>query len=202
MWTDLNVRLKYFLEMAFSKPTEIIFNLTSVYFRYLYTNPIKTKAIASCIINALGNLIQQKLSGNKFVDEDKLIAFGLFGLLLGGTVPHFFYSYTSFLVKNPLTLLLMERLIYTPCFQALTLYALARLEGKSHKDSKQQLNKLYWPVLLANLKYVTLLQYINVKYVPIMLRTLILDLISFIWSIYLTNKCEKVAAAGDKKSKK
>ncbi|KAI4491835.1 PREDICTED: peroxisomal membrane protein 2 [Polistes canadensis] len=189
--------------MAFSKPTEIIFNLTSVYFRYLYTNPIKTKAIASCIINALGNLIQQKLSGNKFIDEDKLIAFGLFGLLLGGTVPHFFYSYTSFLVKNPLTLLLIERLIYTPCFQALTLYALARLEGKSHKASKKQLNKLYWPVLLANLKYLTLLQYVNIKYVPLLLRTLIIDLINFMWSIYLSNKFEKAAAAAvDKNSKK
>ncbi|KAI4501836.1 hypothetical protein M0802_003171 [Mischocyttarus mexicanus] len=185
--------------MALSKPTEIIFNLTSVYFRYLYTNPIKTKAIASCIINTLGNLIQQKLSGNKFIDEDKLIAFGLFGLLLGGTVPHFFYSYTNFLIKYPFTFLLIERFIYTPCFQALTLYALARLEGKSHKASKEQLNKLYWPVLLTNLKYLTLLQYINVKYVPLVLRTLIIDIISFIWSIYLTKKCEKVT---DKKSNK
>ncbi|XP_047343236.1 peroxisomal membrane protein 2 [Vespa velutina] len=187
--------------MAFSKPKEMILNFASVYFQYLYSNPVKTKAIASCIINVLGNLVHQKLTGGKSIDEDRLIAFGLFGLLLGGSVPHYFYLYTHSLRKYPLTLLLIERLVYTPCFQALTLYILARLEGKSHKASKEQLQKLYWPVLLTNLKYLTIFQFINVKYVPSVLRTLILDIISFIWSIYLTNECKK-STVTDKKSKK
>lgn len=178
--------------MALSKPKDIIYNFASVYFQYLYNDPVKTKSITSCSINALGNFLCQKINGAKYINEDKLIAFGLFGLFVGGPIPHYFHLYIRFLVKHPLAILLIERLMFTPCFQALSLYILARFEGKSHKASKEQLKKLYWSVFVTNLKYLTLFQYINLKYVPAMLRTLVLDLISFIWSIYLTNKCDKV----------
>ncbi|KAK2588870.1 hypothetical protein KPH14_001735 [Odynerus spinipes] len=181
--------------MALSKPTDIIFNFTSMYFQYLYSDPVKTKAITSCILNGLGNYVYQKARGIKYINEDRLIAFGLFGLFFGGPVPHYFHLYIRSLVKHPLAVLLTERLIFTPCFQALALYMLARFEGKSDKASKEQLKKLYWPVLIANLKYLTLLHYINVKYVPAMLRTLLLDMINFLWSIYLTNQYDKVTTS-------
>lgn len=134
-------------------------------------------------------------------------------LLIGGPVPHYFYSYIHLLTKNPLGILLIERLIYMPCYQVLALYIIAILEvwnyffsfccklyskfyfdsyriaiytkliylltmknryilveiylqGKSHSTACGQVQKLYQPLLIANLKYLTLLQYINIKYVP------------------------------------
>lgn len=177
--------------MALSKPTNLLLHLTSAYFQRLYTSPVKTKAITSCVIATLGSFISQKISGAKRINEDTLLAFALFGLFFGGPLPHYFYSSIQPFVKNPLIFLLVERLLYTPCYQALALYMLSLFEGNSHKESSKQMKKLYWPILIANLKYLTLLQYINLKYVPPVLRVLMVNLIGFFWAIYLAQQRSK-----------
>ncbi|KAH0954700.1 hypothetical protein HN011_006847 [Eciton burchellii] len=174
--------------MSLSKPSNIIYGLIGAYLQRLYSSPLKTKAITSCVIAILGNIVSQKLSGAKKLNEDSILAFALFGLFFGGPIPHYFYTYIHLLVRNPLGILLIERLIYTPCFQALTLYILAIFEGKPHRVAYAQMQKLYLPMLIANLKYLTLLQYINIKYIPPMLRVLIANLIGFVWVIYLATK--------------
>ncbi|XP_033224964.1 peroxisomal membrane protein 2 [Belonocnema kinseyi] len=179
--------------MALSKPRDIIFELVGAYFNRLYTSPVRTKAVTSCVFATLGNLISQKLSGAKYLNQDSLVAFALFGLLIGGPVPHYFYMYAQRYLKHPMGLLLVERLLYTPGFLALALYMLARFEGKSHEASRDQLKKLYWPTLTANLKYLTLLQYINIRFVPPVLRVLFVNMVGLFWSVYLANQRAKLA---------
>ncbi|KAF7989007.1 hypothetical protein HCN44_007317 [Aphidius gifuensis] len=177
--------------MSLSKPSELIYEIIGSYFSRLYTDPIKTKAITSCVLATSGNYVAQKIMGAKKLNDDTLLAFGLFGLFFGGPVPHYFYKYIPQIVKNPLGILLIERLIYTPLFQSLSLYMLSILEGKTHDDSYSNLKKMYLPILMANWKYLTLLQFINIKYVPPMLRVLVVNLIGFLWTIYLANAREK-----------
>ncbi|CAL1688762.1 unnamed protein product [Lasius platythorax] len=179
--------------MSLSKPTNIVYGLIGAYLQRLYTSPLKTKAITSCIIAALGNVVSQKLSGARQLNEDSVLAFALFGLFFGGPVPHYFHTYVPLLVRHPLGILLIERLIYMPCFQALALYMLAIFEGKPHRVASSQMQKLYLPTLMANLKYLTLFQYINIKYVPPMLRVLMVNLVGFAWVIYLANKRAKAS---------
>lgn len=179
--------------MSLSKPTSVFYNLIGAYLQRLYTNPLKTKALTSCIIAALGNVASQKISGVKRLNEDSVLAFALFGLLFGGPVPHYFYTYIRLFVKNPLGILLIERLVYTPCFQALALYLLNIFEGKPHRVACAQMQRLYLPALMANLKYLTLFHYINIKYVPPMLRVLVANLIGFAWVIYIANKRSKAS---------
>ncbi|XP_011175425.1 peroxisomal membrane protein 2 [Solenopsis invicta] len=179
--------------MSLSKPTDIMYNLMGAYLQRLYTSPLRTKAVTSCIIAALGNVASQKLSGAKQLNEDSVLAYALFGLLFGGPVPHYFYTYVRLFVKHPLRILLIERLIYTPCFQALALYFLAIFEGKSHPVACAHLQRLYFPTLIANLKYLTLFHFINIKYVPPMLRVLMANLIGFVWIIYIANKRAKTS---------
>lgn len=186
--------------MALSKPTNLLFHLTSAYFERLYTSPLKTKAITSCVIATLGNLVSQKISGAKRINEDSLLAFALFGLLIGGPVPHYFYKFMRPFAKRPLLLLLIERCIYMPSFQALVLYSLALFEGKTHNDACKQMSKEYWPVVSANLKYLTLLHYLNMKFVPPMLRVLVVNLIGFFWTIYIAQqRVKSVKSTGSKK---
>ncbi|XP_066599902.1 PXMP2/4 family protein 3 [Prorops nasuta] len=188
--------------MALSKPSQMFYNLAAAYFDQLYTHPLRTKALTSCVIAALGNYVSQHIVGVKKISEDSILAFGLFGLLFGGPLPHYFYQYVFKLVKNPYGVLLIERLIYTPCFQALSLYLLSRFEGKTHAAASEQLKKLYLPVLAANLEIITLLQYINIKFVPPMLRVLVSNLIGFFWVIYLAKKRARAATAKDCPEKK
>ncbi|XP_046750993.1 PXMP2/4 family protein 3 [Diprion similis] len=180
--------------MAVSKAVDIVYDLVGAYFYSLHSTPLKTKALTSCCIATLGNYVSQKLSGGKHLNQDSLIAFALFGFIFGGPAPHFFYQHVHKLTKHSLGILLIERLLYTPCFQVLSLYMLARFEGKTHETSYSQLAKLYLPVLTANLKYLTLFQFINITFVPPMLRVLVVNLIGFFWSIYLANKRAKQAA--------
>ncbi|XP_076160582.1 peroxisomal membrane protein 2 [Ptiloglossa arizonensis] len=177
--------------MALSKPSNLFLQLISTYFEHLYISPVKTKAITSCIIASLGNLLSQKISGAQRINSDSLLAYALFGFFFGGSVPHYFYMYIHPFVKGPIQFLMVERFLYTPCVQALTLYMLTIFEGNTHNDACKKTKNLYWPILIANLKYLTLLQYINLKYVPPVFRVLVVNLINFFWFVYLSQQRSK-----------
>lgn len=91
-------------------------------------------------------------------------------------MPHFFYGFLERAINEDATFavlkkLIVERLIYLPLYHALTLYMLARLEGKSHDAAVKSMKALYRPILLDNWKYLTLIQYLNLQYVPPMVGT-------------------------------
>ncbi|RZF35493.1 hypothetical protein LSTR_LSTR010184 [Laodelphax striatellus] len=179
--------------MSMSKPANILFDLVGSYFAALYTNPIRTKAFTSCTITLLGNYVSQKIQKSRSFDQDVFIAFGLYGLIFGGTIPHFFFNFLEKSVPGDsrigaLKQFLIERLIYAPLYQAFSLYALARFEGKTHEDAVSNMSKLYLPVLKANWYYLSLFQYINFRMVPPMLKVLYVNLIGFFWSIFLSYK--------------
>lgn len=93
-------------------------------------------------------------------------------MLFGGTIPHYFYAlvermFPEEVVAFPLAKkLIFERCIFAPLMQAFSLYTLARFEGKNHNAAMKQLFALYWPVLQANWKWLTLFQVINLALVP------------------------------------
>ncbi|KAL1494752.1 hypothetical protein ABEB36_010300 [Hypothenemus hampei] len=176
--------------MSLSKP---IINGLTFYFSQLFEHPIRTKAISCCLVSLAGNYAAQKISGAKIIDLHTVAAYGAFGLLFGGSIPHYFYSFLDWAVPDEASFaiakrLLLERLVYSPLYQAFALYTLARFEGKDHETAIQQLKGLYWTVLTSSWKYLTILQLINVSVVPPMLRVLVINLIGFFWTIYFANK--------------
>lgn len=176
--------------MSLSKP---IYNVLGFYFQQLHTNPVRTKSITSCVIATLGNLTSQYLAGVKVINQDSLIAYGVFGLLFGGSVPHYFYSALDRYISDdvalaPLKQLILERLVFMPLFQILALYVLPRLEGKSQQQSAKQLSQLYWPVVISNWKWISLLQFINFTFVHPVLRVFVTNLIGFVWVVYVARK--------------
>jgi len=86
--------------MALSKPAEFLQGLVLTYLERLNSRPIRTKSITryyfllqnvgnifiifkndffSCIIASLGNITLQNIAGAKMIDQDSVVAFGLFG---------------------------------------------------------------------------------------------------------------------------
>ncbi|XP_026329636.1 PXMP2/4 family protein 3 isoform X2 [Hyposmocoma kahamanoa] len=147
----------------------------------------------SCVIGATASVASQVVAGES-LRLDPVLAFGLYGLLFGGTLPHYFYElleriFSEDVVAYPLAKkLLFERLIYAPLIQAFSLYTLARFEGKNHKAALKQLYALYMPVLEANWKWLTLFQVVNLAFVPPMLRVLFMNLVGFGWAMFLATK--------------
>ncbi|XP_060524563.1 peroxisomal membrane protein 2 [Cylas formicarius] len=173
-----------------SKP---IISALSFYFSELYEHPLRTKAVSCCLVALAGNYASQKIVGSKLIDLNSLLAYGAFGLVFGGTIPHYFYQFLEYAVPDEASFaiikrLFLERLVYSPLYQAFSLYTLARLEGNDHKTAVKQLRGLYWTILTTSWKYLTVLQLLNVSLVPPMLRVLVVNLIGFFWTIYLANK--------------
>ncbi|KAJ9595985.1 hypothetical protein L9F63_012806, partial [Diploptera punctata] len=146
-----------------------------------------------CVIATLGNLTSQYLAGVKVINQDSLIAYGLFGLLFGGSLPHYFYRVLDQYIPDDIAFasfkhLALERLVFMPLFQVLALYMLSRLEGKSQQQAIKHLSTMYWPIVKANWKWLSLLQYINFTFIPPMLRVLVSNLIGFFWVVYMAKK--------------
>uniref|UniRef100_A0A1B6LWH3 Peroxisomal membrane protein 2 n=1 Tax=Graphocephala atropunctata TaxID=36148 RepID=A0A1B6LWH3_9HEMI len=182
--------------MSLSKPSKLIFTLVGAYYDGLYNSPIKTKSLTSCTVATLANLTSQYIAGVKTIDQDSLVAFGLFGLVFGGSIPHYFYQLLDHVVpysasRHLLKRLLIERLIFTPLYQMFALYMLTRLEGKNHNQAMSQLIAIYWPLLKANWMWVTILQAINLRFVPPVLRVLFNNLIGYVWTVFLSHKKRK-----------
>ncbi|GLV41902.1 uncharacterized protein CBL_00364 [Carabus blaptoides fortunei] len=175
--------------MSLSKP---IMSLVGKYLEQLYIHPIRTRAISSASIAICGNVVSQYLSGCRVLNQDSIIAFGLFGLLFGGTIPHLFYTTLERVISDEVghsiaKRLLIERLIYSPMYQAFAIYMIARLEGKTHGIAIKQLERTYWPILQVNWKWMSIIQCINLSFVPPILRVLFMNLVGFFWSIYLAH---------------
>lgn len=92
-------------------------------------------------------------------------------MLFGGSVPHLFYTALERLISDEVghsitKKLLVERLVFAPIYQAFVIYMLARFEGKSHNATIKQVERTYWPIIQANWKWLTIIQFINLSFVP------------------------------------
>ncbi|XP_055689045.1 peroxisomal membrane protein 2 [Lutzomyia longipalpis] len=181
--------------MSLSKP---IFNLIGTYFEQLFNHPIRTKSLTSCVIATTGNIVSQKISGSNSINPHSVFAYGLFGLIFGGTIPHYFYAFIERIFSDEVKFrkfyqFLLERLTFTPVFQLCSLYFLSRFEGNNHQVAFANLYKLYWPILQANWKYLSLFTFMNITFLPPILRVFTANLIGFFWIIFLANKRRQAA---------
>lgn len=176
--------------MSLSKP---IYNLAGFYFESLYNRPVLTKSCTAAVLGLAANYVSQRLDANTTeIDTNALAAYGLFGFLFGGSVPHYFYGFVERLTREwknrRYWQFVLQRLIFTPAFTALNLYCLALFEYASRKAATKNLMLMYKKVLLANWKYLSLPIFLNFKYVPPMMRVLMTNIIGVFWIIYLANK--------------
>jgi len=82
------------------------------------------------------------LAGAKTLNQQSVFAYGLFGLIFGGSVPHYFYTTVERLFSQDVRfrrffLFLSERLVYAPIYQALSLFFLALFEVRIHNPQSQ-----------------------------------------------------------------
>lgn len=180
--------------MALSRP---VYNFLGFYFEQLFNHPVRTKSITSSIVATSGTIASQVLSGQN-VNPRTVFAYSLFGLIFGGSVPHYFYSFFDSVVPDVqykrLIEFLMERTLFAPVFVGLSLYFLSIFEGKSPEQAQKILKQLYLSVLVTNWRYLSLPVFVNFNFVPPMLRVFVANIIGFFWIIYLADKRRRAAA--------
>ncbi|ESO97734.1 hypothetical protein LOTGIDRAFT_208879 [Lottia gigantea] len=186
--------------MSFSKPeNETCFEkLLREYNDLLQRKPVLTKAVSSSIISAVGNILSQLLaphagSGGKIVWRSTF-AYSCFALMFNGPLLHFFHQYLDNVVPkkkdktSAMKRVIFDRFIFAPPYLFIYLYVIALLEGHGTSGAKQRIKEVYWMLLQLNWKIWTFVQYFNLTYVPAKYRVLFGNLVSLIWTTYISTK--------------
>ncbi|XP_030380329.1 peroxisomal membrane protein PMP22-like [Scaptodrosophila lebanonensis] len=184
----------------------IIQVIFGAYLEQLLKNPLRTKCITSCVLFICANVTSQKISGAKKLNTRSVLAFAIFGLIFGGPTPHFFYQIVEFLFRDAyykrILSFMVERLVYAPIFQTLSLYFLSIFEGNSHTSTIKNMKKLYWTLLKTNWRFMSFFTFLNTAFVPIKLRSVTTSFIAFCWILYMAQRRrrlqEKISAEKSK----
>lgn len=95
--------------------------------------------LSSCLLATSANVTSQRIAGAKKLNQHSVFAYGLFGILFGGTVPHYFYQTVERLFSDlrfkKFFLFLSERLAFAPFYQLLSLYFLSIFEVSWGRDN-------------------------------------------------------------------
>lgn len=92
-------------------------------------------------------------------------------LLYGGTLSHYFFLFVERVLHEDLKFrrffqFALERLFFSPFYQGVSIYSLARFEGRDHDEAVKNLKRLYIPMIVANWKYLSLFTLLNFTVVP------------------------------------
>ncbi|KAL6767939.1 hypothetical protein ACKKBF_B37180 [Auxenochlorella protothecoides x Auxenochlorella symbiontica] len=169
--------------------------LTLAWKRYLYGlhyHPIKTKAVTAGTLAALADLVSQRIAGAGSIKWRRTALLALYGLLYSGPCSHFWQYYLEKLFpdkQDPLRIVkkvVVDQLVYAPFQNVVVLAYLAKVvEGLPLVATIAKL-KVQWPTVQAmGWRFWPLAQYINQKYFPLQLRVMWLNIVAFLWGIFI-----------------
>ncbi|KAM3574443.1 hypothetical protein VYU27_003641 [Nannochloropsis oceanica] len=166
--------------------------LIGAYHNSLVSRPLATKAVTSALISALGDVLASSGRAGRGRNGKRTLGFLLFGGLITGPVCHYWYGFlerhvkTFHGAKNVAIKVLLDKLLFTPPFLALTLFLLRALETGRFGPAWQGMKHIYVPTLKTNLKVWTVAQAINFTYTPPAYRVLFGNVVALWWSFYLS----------------
>ncbi|XP_033627962.1 peroxisomal membrane protein 2-like [Asterias rubens] len=162
------------------------------YLRLLRTYPIATKSITSGTVSSCANILAQKLMGgwDAPIAWRTIGAFAATGVFYTGPVTHHFYRWLERMVPgkdqgSKVMKVIVDRFVVAPPFLLGYFYLITMFEGKGHKASVDIIKHSYWTALKMNWRVWTILQYVNINYVPLQYRVLFASAVAFLWTIYL-----------------
>ncbi|CAH1801819.1 unnamed protein product [Owenia fusiformis] len=164
------------------------------YVRLLRERPVITKAITSGFITGLGQFLSQIITREPqrtgHFNWRALASFTTFGFAFSGPLIHYFYTFLDQWVPPgtkyaTIKKVLIDRFILAPPFLLMFFYVTAILDGQGHTVAAKKIQETFLPALLMNWRVWTVLQYINIKYVPREYRVLFGSAVALCWNIYL-----------------
>ncbi|XP_077996267.1 peroxisomal membrane protein 2-like [Glandiceps talaboti] len=179
------------------KGDQFVGKLIKTYLRHLRERPILTKAITSSVVSAIGDIIAQRIiTGSNSgigINWRSVAANSIFGFVITGPMIHHFYILLDKLIPKTtpyagIKKVLFDRLVLAPPYLLLVFYIVNILDGKSHSEAVKKIKESFMTALIMNVKVWTVLQYININYVPMEYRVLFGNSVALGWNIYLAIK--------------
>ncbi|XP_005112377.1 peroxisomal membrane protein 2 [Aplysia californica] len=172
------------------------------YVRLLQDRPVITKAITNGVVSGFGNLLSQVLapdvSTGGRMNWRSVFAYSSFGFLVNGPLIHHFYVYLEKIMpKNRpnagIKRVLFDRFIFAPPFLLLFLYYVSIVEGAGQEGAVKKIKEQYWMILKLNWTVWSVVQYININFVPLKFRTLFGNLCALVWMVFISVKRRQMA---------
>lgn len=169
----------------------------------LNASPLVTKAVTASILlgaaDASAQALESRTTG-KEIDAIRIARFAVFGLVLQAPWNHFYYQLLDGVIPpteqalsaTNIGKLFIDQFVQAPVFTALIFVFLGALEGQGVAQIKRKLEVDYTSTLQANWKLWVPAAAINIAVVPPVFRVLYINVVFFVWSIYLSG----VANAG------
>lgn len=132
-----------------------------------------------------------------FHKAKQTMAFAVYGLLLSGPAPHYWYAWLDSAVPTPggsatptggviAKKLLLDRLLFAPPFVLATMLSLSMLNGGGLMEAVARARATFGETLVANWKLWTPAQLLNFMLVPPQWRVLFANAVAFVWNIALS----------------
>ncbi|KAK7505993.1 hypothetical protein BaRGS_00002715 [Batillaria attramentaria] len=151
------------------------------YVRLLQQRPVLTKSVTNAVVSGLGTIISQlivadpKAKGR--INWRSVFAYTSFGFVVNGPLIHHLYVFMEKRMPrdqkySTIKRLLFDRLIFAPPYLLIFMYYVAIVEGNTSEAAVQRIKETYWMILKLNWTVWTVIQYVNVNYVPLKFRTI------------------------------
>jgi len=178
-----------------------------IYSKLLMERPLLTKSITSCATNAFSDVLCQKLiitakeeendtsTSPLTIDKERLGQAAVTGLIWSGPITHYWYKILfgklTISINDPIISLIVQILLDSIIFSPITVsgYFTLRsiMEGSGIEGIKDKLSTRLVKTVLGAWKFWPAANIINFGFIPLEFRVLYMNLLSIIWSIYLTN---------------
>jgi hypothetical protein len=157
----------------------------------IHHHPVMTKCLTATVLVGAGDLAAQALQATGTFDVKRYLRFCCLGCFVQAPVTHYYYLLLD--AKLPptpypwtlttLVKLIIDQLIFAPCFTVLTFAFLDTLVGV---NLLQHLREAYLVTLIENWKLWVPATLINIAYCPPEFRVLFSNAVFFVWSIVLS----------------
>ncbi|CAK4082390.1 unnamed protein product [Aphanomyces euteiches] len=173
---------------------DVTMHLAAEYQKELKERPLRTKGLTSASMGICGEILAHVLKKKPIytVSLRRVLAFGVFGGAITGPLMHFWYGVLEQVRTRddksltPMQKLFLDRLVLTPPFVALTIFALGVLNGASVQAARSNVRATYFSTLFMNWRVWTFTQWLSFNFIPPQFRVLWGNAVAVWWNCYLS----------------
>jgi hypothetical protein len=161
--------------------------------------PIPVKSATAAVLSAIADIAAQKLRGENNFRLNSVIFQAIVAGGYRAPILHFWIAGVEKLCGKyaPVWIkVALDQIVFAPALIFGYLAIVARFNGKSWKEFKEDLKKTFRKIMINNYKVWPIVSLFNFKFVPVHLRVLVSNIVGFFWTIYL------ILSTQEKKEKK
>jgi hypothetical protein len=163
-------------------------NFSKRYLVMLAKYPIATKTVTAGIIAGFADFMAQQIQGkvtSARLDFKRVARMVIFSFAMTPIV-HVWYLILARFIQYPVYRVVADQLLFAPASLAAFFILQSFLESGSYTLGLEKMRKSYFGVLWVNYLVWPFICFFNFKYVAPNLQILVMNLGSFLWTIYLS----------------